>query len=118
MMMTKQQRGVTLVGLMFWAVVIGAVSLVVMKTIPVVNEYLTIQRAVDKIARSGVSTVPEIRSAFDKQKDIEYSIQHLSGKDLKISKENEKIVIAFAYSAEVELISPLFLLFKYDGHSK
>ena len=62
--------------------------------------------------------MPEIRSAFDKQKDIEYSITSISGKDLDITKENDKVVVRFAYEKEIELIDPVYLLIKYEGRSQ
>jgi peptide deformylase len=116
--LAARQRGVTLFGLMFWAVVVGFVALIVMKVLPTVNEYLTIQKAVNKIAQEGGTTVPEIRAAFERTKDIEYSIQSISGKDLDITKENDKVVISFAYDKEIELVKPVYLLIKYEGRSK
>jgi hypothetical protein len=113
-----RQRGITLFGLMFWAIVVGFVALVTMKVLPTLNEYFTIQKAVSKIAVEGGSTVPEIRTAFERQKEIEYSIQAVSGKDLNITKENDKVVISFAYDKEIELIEPVYLLIKYKGRSK
>src|SRR3982750_1191675 len=112
------QRGVTLFGLMFWAILIGIVALVSLKVLPTMNEYFTIKRTVEKIAASGASTVPEIRTAFDRQKDIEYSIVSVGGKDLEITKVNDKVVIAFAYNKEIELMAPVYLLLKYEGRSK
>jgi hypothetical protein len=114
----RAQRGVSLLGLLFWAILIGMVALVALRVLPTVNEYLTIQRTVNKIADQGLATVPEIRAAFERQKDIEYSISTISGKDLKITKENENIVIRFAYEKEIELVSPVYLLIKYEGHSR
>jgi hypothetical protein len=114
----RGQRGVTLFGLLFWAIVVGFVALIVMKVLPTMNEYFTIQKAVNKIAQEGATTVPEIRAAFERTKDIEYSISSISGKDLKITKENDKVVISFAYDKEIELMSPVFLLIKYEGRSK
>lgn len=111
------QRGLTLFGLMSWAIVIGAVSYVVLRVFPTVNEYLTIQRAIDKVAAASPSTVAEVRAAFDRQRDIEYSISSISGKDLEISKENDKVVIGFAYDKEIPLYGPVFLLIKYEGRS-
>tara|TARA_B100001105_G_C22353776_1_gene426963 strand:- start:905 stop:1273 length:369 start_codon:yes stop_codon:yes gene_type:complete len=113
----SHQRGITLFGLLFWAILIGFVALVVMRVFPTVNEYLTIKRAVNKIADSGATTVPELRAAFDKQKDIEYSISTISGKDLDITKENDRIVIRFAYDKQIELVAPVYLLIKYEGRS-
>ena len=114
----KRQRGVTLFGLLFWAVLIGFVALVGLRVLPTVNEFYTILRAINKVANDGANTVPAVRAAFDKQKDIEYSISSISGKDLSITKENDKVVIGFAYDKEIELMSPVFLLIKYEGRSK
>lgn len=114
----RRQRGVTLFGLLFWAIVVGILALVAMKVLPTLNEYFTIQKAVNKIAAEGLTTVPEIRSAFERTKDIEYSISSIGAKDLNITKENDKVVISFAYDKEIELVKPVYLLIKYEGRSK
>ena len=113
----RAQRGVSLIGLLFWAIVIGFAGYVAIRVFPTVNEYLTIQRAINKIATSGANTVPEIRAAFERQKEIEYAISSISGKDLSITKEDDAIVIRFAYEKEVPLFDPVYLLIKYSGHS-
>ena len=41
----------------------------------------------------------------------------ITGKDLMITKENEKVVVSFAYDKEVELVKPVFLLIKFEGRS-
>ena len=111
------QRGITLLGLLMWAILVGIVALIALRVLPTVNEYMTIQRAVDKVAGEGLSTVPEIRTAFDRQKEIEYSITSISGKDLDITKENGRVVVGFAYQREIPLFGPVFLLLKFDGRS-
>lgn len=113
-----RQRGVTLIGLVFWAVLIGFFSYVLVQALPTLNEYATIKRTVSKLAKEGPSTVPEIRTAFDRQKEIEYSITEVSGRDLEITKENDKVVISFAYDKIVPLIPPVFLLIRYEGRSQ
>jgi hypothetical protein len=112
------QRGVSLIGLLFWAIIIGFIGYVAVRVLPTLNEYFTIQGAINKIAATNPTTVGEIRQQFDKQKDIEYSIASISGKDLDITKENDRIVIRFAYNKEVELIAPVYLLIKYEGRSR
>ncbi|HEU5293740.1 MAG TPA: DUF4845 domain-containing protein [Burkholderiaceae bacterium] len=114
----REQRGVSLIGLLFWAILIGFVAYVAIRVLPTLNEYFTIQQAINKIAASNPTTVGEIRKQFDKQKDIEYSIASISGKDLDITKENDRIVIRFAYNKELELIAPVYLLIKYEGRSR
>jgi len=114
----RQQRGMSLIGLMAWAIIIGFIGYVAVRVLPTLNEYMTIQRAVDRVAAEAPPTVGEVRKAFDKQKDIEYSISSISGKDLEVTKENEKLVIRFAYDKEIPLVEPVYLLLKYKGRSK
>jgi hypothetical protein len=114
----RQQQGITLLGLLLWAIVIGFIALLTVRVLPTLNEFFTIQKAVNKVALEGGSTVPEIRAAFEKQRDIEYSIQSITAKDLDITKENDRIVIRFAYNKEIELFAPAFLLIKYEGQSR
>jgi Domain of unknown function (DUF4845) len=114
----RRQRGVTMLGLLFWAVLVGAVAVVAIKLFPVVTEYKTISRMVDKLAREGGSTVPEIRMSFERFKTVEYGIESISARDLEISKEDDKVVISFAYDKEVELFDPVYLLLKFKGRSK
>lgn len=113
-----RQRGITLFGLMFWAILIGFVGYVAVRVMPTVNEYLTIQRTINKIVDASPATVPEVRAAFDKQKSIEYSISEISGKDLDVTKVNDKLVIAFSYDKQIPLGGPVYLLIRYEGRSK
>ena len=114
----RRQRGLSLFGLLFWAIVIGFIGYVAVITLPTVNEYLTIKRKVEKVAASNPTTVAEARAAFDRQKDVEYSISSISGSDLEITKENDRVVISFAYNKELPLSGPVYLLLKYEGRSK
>jgi hypothetical protein len=113
----RGQRGVSLFGLLFWAIIIGAGAYVVLRVFPTVNEFLTIRSTVQKVAAASPATVAEARAAFDRQKDVEYSISSISGKDLDITKQNEKVVISFAYDKEILLYGAVYLLIKYEGSS-
>jgi hypothetical protein len=113
----SRQRGITMFGLLFWAIVIGVVALVGMRVVPTTVEYYTIMKAINRISLEEASSVPQVRTAFDRQKDIDL-ITSISGKDLEITKENEKVVISFAYDSEIELVKPVYLVIKYQGRSK
>lgn len=112
------QRGITLFGLLFWALLVGFVGYVLVRAVPTVNEYLTIKRAIEKVAAGQPATVADARTAFDRQKEVEYSIASVDSKDLEITKENDKVVIAFAYDKEIPLFGPVYLLLKYEGRAK
>jgi hypothetical protein len=61
--------------------------------------------------------VPEVRSIFDKAAQID-DIHTVSGKDLEVSKQGDKVVVSFAYQREIHLGGPAYLLMKYQGSSR
>jgi len=113
----RHQRGVSLLGLLFWGVVLAFGGVVVARVFPTVLEFYTIQRVVDRIAASNPSTVPAVRADFERAQQVEYSVTSISAKDLVITKENDKLQISFAYDKQIELGGPVFLLIKYAGQS-
>jgi hypothetical protein len=115
---TGAQRGISLIGLLIWAIIVAFGALIVVRVLPTINEYTTVLRAVQKIAQDQPATVAEARKAFDRQKDIEYSISSISGQDLVVTKENDKVVIRFAYDKEVPIFEPVYLLIKYSGEGR
>lgn len=115
--MRQQQRGLSLIGLLFWAILIAFLGLVTIKVLPTLNEYYTIRSAITKIAKTNPPTVASARADFERQKQIEYSIDSISGKDLGITKEGDQVVISFAYEKQIALMGPVYLLIKYEGRS-
>ena len=111
-------RGITLIGLLLWAIVVAFVALIVVRVVPTLNEYSTILRAVQQIAKTAPTTVAEARAAFERQKEIEYSIASIGSKDLQITKENDRVVIRFAYDKEIPIFEPVYLLIKYSGEGR
>jgi hypothetical protein len=114
----RTERGLTMIGLLLWAIVVAFVALIIVRVLPTINEYSTILRAVQKIAKDQPASVAQVRDAFEKQKEIEYSIASIGGKYLQVTKENDKLVVRFAYDKEVELFEPVFLLIKYRGEGR
>lgn len=114
----RHQRGLSLIGLLAWAILVGFGGYLAVQVLPTVSEYYTIQAVVQRLATSPANTVPEIRQAFSKQMQIDQTISSITAKDLDITKENDRVVISFAYDKEIELAGPVFLLIKYAGRSK
>jgi Domain of unknown function (DUF4845) len=114
----SKQRGVTLFGLAFWGIFVGFGAYLLIRGLPTVNEFMTIQKTIDVIAKSNPATVAEARQAFDKQKDLEYAITEVTGKDLQVTKENDRVVLSFAYDKLIPIYGPVYVLIKYEGRSK
>ena len=107
----------TVFGLIFVAIIVGFVALMGIRVFPSVNEYLTIRKSINQIMKSGPSSAAEIRNAFAKQKEVEYSIKSLDPKDLVITQNGTRLTTSFAYDVEIPVIEPVFLLIKYDGQA-
>ena len=113
--MKQQQRGISFIGLLFVGAVVAFGGIVMAQVVPTLIEYQAINKAANKA--SAGSTVPEVRALFDKAGTID-DISSISGKDLDVSKESDKTVVAFAYTREIHLAGPAYLLLKYNGRSK
>ncbi|MEC5211713.1 hypothetical protein RCH06_000243 [Polaromonas sp. CG_9.5] len=113
--MKHQQRGISFIGILFVGAVLAFVGIVAAQVLPTLMEFQAITKAATKAATG--NTVAEVRSIFDKAGQID-DIHSISGKDLDVSKEGDKTVVAFAYTREVHLAGPAFLLLKYNGRSK
>ena len=108
------QRGISFIGLLFVAAVVGCVGIVVAQVIPTLIEYQAIVKATNK-AKEG-TTVPEVRAIFDRAQAID-DFQSVAGKDLDIQKVGDKVVVSFAYEREIHLFGPAYLTLKYKGQS-
>lgn len=109
------QRGMSMMSLLFWAIVVAFFALALLKVYPSVQKYLTTRGAVDRVMRTDPrpNSIPGIRSAFDRQRTIEYTNDMLKGADLDIEASGDGFRVGFAYDDEVEIIEPVFLLIKY-----
>lgn len=115
--MTQQhkQRGITLIGLIFWGAVLAFIVVIGAQAVPTATEYFAIQKAVDQAAKAG-PTVADIRAAYAKIADVDY-ITSVTPQDLDITKVNDKVVVSFAYDKEIHIAGPVYLLIKYKGQS-
>jgi beta-lactam-binding protein with PASTA domain len=111
----SRQKGITFVGLVVVGSLIAMAGVVAAQIFPTVVERSAIEKAVN-VAAAG-STVVEIRSGFDRQAAID-DIKSVSGKDIEITKEGDKVVVSYSYQREIHLTGPAYLTLKYAGRSK
>lgn len=111
----SSQRGISFFGLLIVGVILALLAIVGARVVPTATEFMAIQKAVKKAAADG-DTVPAIRASFDRQAATGY-IDSISGKDLEVTKQGDKVVVNFAYDKEIPLAGPAYLLLKYRGSS-
>ena len=112
----SRQRGISFIGLVFTASVLAMAGVVAAQVFPTLVELQAINKAVNKAATEG-ATVAEVRMLFDKAAAID-DIKSISGKDIIVTKESDRVVVSFEYQREIHLTGPAFLTLKYAGRSK
>ena len=103
----RRQKGVTLSGLLLWAVALVFIALLGFKVGPAYFEYLTIQKEFKEIATDPAMAGgqrKEIERAFYNRTTID-NVTSVTPEDLEITKEADGVVIRAAYSVRVPLFA-------------
>lgn len=111
----SRQRGLSFLGLLMIGGLLAVTGVITAQIVPTAIEYQAISKAANK-SREG-NSVPEVRSIFDRAAAVD-NINSITGKDLEVTKEGDKIVVSFAYQREIHLAGPGYLTLKYTGRSK
>lgn len=110
-----KQRGLTLMGLLVWAILIAVVVIIGAKIVPTVTEYMGCLKGVKLAANE--NSPDAARTAFDRYAEVGY-ITAITGNDLNITQGREgRLKVSFDYNKEISLAGPVYLLIKYHGSS-
>jgi cell division protein FtsL len=115
----RQQRGLSMVGLLFWGIAIFFVALVAMKLIPAYTEFYEIKKILADIGyemRARNMNNADIRDRYARRAMID-NISTVTPGDLKISRENGKTVVSVDYSFQTPLVGNVSLLVDFSANS-
>ena len=113
----KNQRGITLVGMVVVCIVIVLVAIGGLKIAPAYIEYFTVKKAITAIAQANSrATVGEVRQAFDRRAAID-NIDVIGPKDLEITKEGNELVISFSYPKRISLFGNINVVIDFAASS-
>ncbi|MDO5654058.1 MAG: DUF4845 domain-containing protein [Brachymonas sp.] len=111
----RKQQGFSFMSMIFVAVIVGVLFVLAAKIVPSLIEFQAIKKAINRA--SDQQTVAEIERAFNASASID-DITSIAGKDLEVTKENDRVVIRFAYDKEIVLVGPVSLLIHFSGNSQ
>ena len=115
----QKQKGVTLSGLLMWSVILIFIAMLGMKLVPVYIEYAAIQKTLSATANDSTlkdAAPREIRLSFSKRANID-NIDVISGRDIKISKENGRTTLKADYSVTIPLFANISMLIDFKATS-
>jgi hypothetical protein len=111
----SKQRGVSFLFALIFVAMLACIGLIVAQAFPTYLEYTATVKAIHKAKEGG--TVLDVRNIFDKAAQID-DIKSIAGKDLEISKQGDKVVVSFAYTKEIHMFGPAYVLLKYAANTK
>jgi Tfp pilus assembly protein PilE len=113
----KEQRGVTLIGLVVACVVVIFVAIGGLKIAPAYIEYHNVKKAIVGVAQTtSRGTVLEVRQAFNRRAVID-DIDVIEGKDLEVTKEGNDLVISFSYSKRIPIFANISVVIDFAASS-
>ena len=107
-----KQSGIGFFSFIFWAALLCSIVIVGLQVTPIVNEYLSIKRGINKAKNE--TDERAIRNAFDNYARATY-ISDFDSRQLDISASNGLTTIRFAYDRKLHLLGPVSLLFNFSG---
>lgn len=114
-----QQRGLSLIGLVFWGIIIVFMALLAMKLIPAYTEYFTIQKILRDIGNDpNIKSMSngEIRDKFSKRAMVD-NITTIKAPDLDIGRDGGQTIVSAEYQFQTTLIGNVSLLVDFTAKS-
>jgi Tfp pilus assembly major pilin PilA len=101
----RKQKGMTLIGMLFIAVIIGFTAIIGMKLFPAYLEFFQIKKNLKSIKNQGgpEMTVKDAKLAFEKRAAID-DIKSITANDLEIKGTGADMTIEASYSLKVPLV--------------
>jgi hypothetical protein len=111
----KRQRGLSLIGFIILAAVVGFVMFTAFRCVPAWTEYLSLKKVLQATANefSVDATPPVIRNSYERRAQIDDL--PVRGTDLEITKENGRIKLAVNYQRRVPVAGNMSLLFDFEA---
>jgi hypothetical protein len=116
----RKQKGIGLSGLFVWAVILILIAISSLKIAPAYIEFSTIQKnlsAIVKDINSQNADLNQIKTLFSKRAQID-NIKSINAQDIKINKENGRVVLSASYTVRIPLVSNLSLTIDFDAVSE
>ena len=113
----QRQRGFTITGFIFPAIVVVAVLMIGFRTVPSYIEYFTVKKILVQILDSvqgGPITLAEVRRGFDRRSSADY-IESVTPNDIELQKNGNQITISASWTKTLHLVGNVSLLLEFEA---
>lgn len=117
--MIERQRGLTMTGLLFFALLLGFVAYTASRLLPAYLDYWAVKKALVDMAQDPAlsgSGLAAYRDAFDKRLYVS-SITDVGRKDLEMEKVKNGVLLKAAWTVRKPFIGPVSLCLDFKADS-
>ena len=114
--MRAKQQGVSFLGFIVIAAVVGVIGFAALKLIPVYLEYMRVQQVLSDIKTQydgQGATIPAIKNAIIKRLEVE-AVETLDSEEFKMNKKDDGIEIRAKYDRVVPYLFNISLMVSFD----
>ena len=116
--MKSKQQGLTLTGVLFWGVLLALVAVTGFKLVPEYVTYYKVLAATKAAANDASGRDPtEIREVFWKRLEVDH-VRIVTPEDLQIARQDNSVVLSFAYERKVPLVYNISFLLDFQGTAR
>ena len=112
----QRQRGLTMTGFLFTAIVAVAVVMVGFRMVPPYIEYFTVKKIMAKTLEDSKQgfTLYQFRRDFDLKASADY-IDSVQGSDIQVMKDGNALVATASWTRTLHLVGNVSLLLEFEA---
>ncbi|MCC7326330.1 MAG: DUF4845 domain-containing protein [Burkholderiales bacterium] len=115
MTMQRRQRGLSMIGFLFVAIVLMVVALLTFRMAPAYIEFYTVQKALEAaLADTNDPTLTNVRRAMDRKLSADYA-EAISAKDVNVVKNGNVVTASVSWEKRLPLVYNVSLLLEFDA---
>lgn len=114
--MVRNEKGITLIGMLVMAVFLGLFALATIKLLPVYLEYGKVQSTLAKVKTEldGANPSPEsIYKSLERRFDIE-DVRRIKYREVKVTRQSRSYLVQAKYEGRVYFIGNIYLVADFD----
>jgi Domain of unknown function (DUF4845) len=113
-----RQRGLTMSGFIFTAIVVVTAVMIGFRTMPSYIEYFTVKKILTQILESSPPGTPltlvEARRLFDRRSGADY-IESVAPSDVELQKNGNQITLSASWTKTLHLVGNVSLLLDFEA---
>ena len=111
-----RQRGLSMIGFLFVAVVVVVCVMIGFRVTPAYIEYYSVNKALERALYEAkdLNSATEIRKSFDRYADSGY-IESVTGKDVEVVKTKNEVTASASWTRKLPLVGNASLLLDFEA---